>query len=95
MAIELIYQGETTIPVEAECVVPAGFAGKTAKEIAKSAVQHGNETAELGAFFKVRGASDDGQIRIEGDCSRVKLIGAGMGSGDQKKTTTVPLELRP
>ena len=35
MAIELSYVGETTIPVEAECVVPAVFARKTAKEIAK------------------------------------------------------------
>src|ERR1700680_733416 len=77
----LKYKSATTIPVEAECLTPDNLAGKSAAEIAFLPVQHGNAPAPLGDFFSVEGAAGGGEALIEGDCSRVKWIGAGMASG--------------
>jgi formylmethanofuran dehydrogenase subunit C len=44
-------------------------------------LQHGNAQVPLAEFFTVEGDAGDGHIRIEGDCSRVKLVGAGMTTG--------------
>jgi formylmethanofuran dehydrogenase subunit C len=73
--------GNTTIPVEAEWIVPDLLAGKTAREIAGLPVQYGNAPAPLGEFFRVEGDAGDQEIVLAGDCSRVKLVGAGMKSG--------------
>lgn len=77
----LRYKGATTIPVEADVIAPEHFAGKSTAEIAALPVQHGNAQAPLGEFFAVAGDADDGHVVVEGDCSRVKLIGMGMRSG--------------
>jgi formylmethanofuran dehydrogenase subunit C len=77
----LKYKSATAIPVEAECVTPDNLAGKTAAEVAALPVQHGNAAAPLGEFFTVEGSADDGEVVIEGDCSRVKWVGAGMTRG--------------
>jgi formylmethanofuran dehydrogenase subunit C len=79
--LTLRYRGTTTIPVEAECLTPDHLAGKSPAEIAALPVQHGNAPAPLGEFFTVEGDAGDGQLRIEGDCRRVKWIGAGMTRG--------------
>ncbi len=79
--LTLRYRSATTIPVEAECITPANLAGKSVAETAALLVQHGNAAAPLGEFFDVAGDASDGEVRIEGDCSRVKLIGAGMTGG--------------
>lgn len=79
--LKLRYHGTTTIPVEAECITPDNLAGKSLAEIAALPVQHGNAPAPLGEFFQVEGDPNDGDIRIEGDCTRVKLIGAEMKQG--------------
>lgn len=79
--LRLTYQSSTTIPVEAECLVPEQLAGKSAAEIAALPVQHGNTAVPLGEFFRVEGDAGDEQIVIEGDCSRVKWIGSGMTRG--------------
>jgi formylmethanofuran dehydrogenase subunit C len=44
-------------------------------------VQHGNRQEALGEFFAVVGDSADQEVLIEGDCTRVKWIGAAMLSG--------------
>jgi formylmethanofuran dehydrogenase subunit C len=77
----LSYKSATTIPVEAECITPDNFAGKTPAEVAALPVQHGNAPAPLGEFFNVQGDAGDGEIVIEGDCRRVKWVGAGMTTG--------------
>src|SRR5579864_8483203 len=77
----LKYHGTTTIPVEAECITPDNLAGKSVAEIAALPVQHGNASAPLGEFFNVEGDAGDGEIVVEGDCSRVKWLGAGMTMG--------------
>jgi formylmethanofuran dehydrogenase subunit C len=77
----LKYHSTTTIPVECECITPDNLAGKTPAEIAALSVQHGNASAPLGEFFQVEGDGGDREVLIEGDCRRVKWIGAGMTSG--------------
>src|SRR5438552_13131624 len=79
--LTLQYRSSTTIPVEAECIRPDALAGKTPTEIAKLPVQHGNAQVPLGEFFAVSGDAGDGEVLLEGDCRRVKWIGAGMTSG--------------
>jgi formylmethanofuran dehydrogenase subunit C len=79
--LRLQYRGTTTIPVEAEYLTPDQLAGKTPVEIAALPVQHGNAPAPLSEFFSIAGDAGDQQLVIEGDCTRVKLIGAGMKSG--------------
>jgi formylmethanofuran dehydrogenase subunit C len=79
--LRLNYRGSTTIPVEAECLTPDQLAGKSASEIAILPVQHGNRQEPLGEFFAVAGDAADQELEIEGDCSRVKWIGAAMQSG--------------
>ncbi len=79
--LKLTYFSDTTIPVEAECLTPDNLAGKSPAEIAALPVQHGNAAVPLGEFFRVAGDAGDQEIHIEGDCTRVKLIGAGMTAG--------------
>jgi formylmethanofuran dehydrogenase subunit C len=79
--LKLTYTSTTTIPLEAECITPDNLAGKSASEIAALPVLHGNTEAPLGEFFTVAGDAADSHIVIEGDCSRVKWLGASMTKG--------------
>jgi formylmethanofuran dehydrogenase subunit C len=79
--LRLRYHGTSTIPVEAECITPNNLAGKTPAEIAALPVQHGNSQVPLGEFFTIQGDAGDGEIVVEGDCRRVKWLGAGMTTG--------------
>lgn len=79
--LHLRYRGSTTIPVEAECLTPDNLAGKSPAEIAALPLQHGNAAVPLGEFFAVEGDAGDHDVVIEGDCGRVKWIGAGMATG--------------
>src|SRR4051812_48376090 len=69
------------VPVEAPCVTPDQFVHLAPAEIARLPVQWGNQQAPLGDFFSVTGDAADQVIEIEGDCSRVKWLGAGMSGG--------------
>jgi formylmethanofuran dehydrogenase subunit C len=77
----LKYRGTTKIPVEAECITPDHLAGKSPAEVEALPVQHGNTQVPLAEFFSVEGDAGDGEVVIEGDCERVKWIGAAMGRG--------------
>ncbi len=77
----LKFKSTTTIPVEAECVTPDHLAGKSPTEIAALPVQHGNTQLPLGEFFAIEGDATDQEIVLEGDCSRVKWVGAAMTRG--------------
>lgn len=79
--LTLTYRSTTTIPVEAESIRPDALAGKFLAEIAKLPVQHGNAQVPLGEFFAVSGEAVDGEVLLEGDCRRLKWVGAGMASG--------------
>lgn len=69
------------IPVEAECFTPDRLAPLSPAEIARLPVWHGNAGATVADLFRVDGDPADGCLRLEGDCSRVKLVGSGMTRG--------------
>ena len=72
--------------LEADCVTPDAFAGKTAEEIEKLPVYQGKQDTTLGEYFTVAGQAGDTaadtQIIVNGDCSRVKYIGSKMSAGE-------------
>ena len=72
-------------PLEAEVISTDKFANKTAAEIKKLRVYHGNEEKEVGDYFDVSGEAGDIselKIIIEGDLSKVKRIGEKMTGGE-------------
>ena len=80
MPLKLNYISESTVPVEADCITPDCMADLSVAEIEKLELLHGNAQAPLAEFFEISGEPGE-EIIIEGDCSRVKLIGAEMSRG--------------
>lgn len=80
MPLSLSLITQPSVPVEAERLSPAHLHGLDADTVAKRPLLHGNIAATLGDFFKISGRGD-GEIRLSGDLSRIKHIGAGMKSG--------------
>src|SRR5918994_1485918 len=79
MTLTLTLREEPVVPLEAEALCPDRLAGASRAEIEALPVWHGNERTRLAEFFAVSGAGGD--VRVEGDLSRVKLVGAGMTAG--------------
>jgi formylmethanofuran dehydrogenase subunit C len=79
MTLTLTLREPPAVPLEAEVLCPDRLAGAGREEIEALPVWHGNERTRLGEFFSVAGAGDD--VRVEGDLSRVRLVGAGMSAG--------------
>src|ERR687886_1997347 len=79
MTLTLTLRREPVVPLEAEVLCPDRLAGARRQEIEALPVWHGNERTRVGEFFAVSGGGDD--VRLEGDLSRVKLVGAGMTGG--------------
>lgn len=83
--ITLTPNGEKFLVLEAECITPDNFAGKTLQQIAELKVWEGNTTHNLGKFFDISGSisanAADQVIVINGDCPRVKYIGSRMTAG--------------
>jgi formylmethanofuran dehydrogenase subunit C len=79
MTLTLTLREEPVVPLEADALCPDRLAGASRQEIAALPVLHGNERTRVGEFFAVSGAGDD--VRVEGDLSRVKFVGAGMAGG--------------
>lgn len=80
MSLAFTLRTPPTVPLEAEVLSPARLAGLSASEVAKLPVIHGNQRADLGDFFQVRGTAD-GELHLTGDLARVKHVGAGMAEG--------------
>lgn len=80
MTLDLTLHTAPAVPIEAEVITPSRLAGLSLLETAKLTVVHGNQSAELGEFFRVDGAAG-GEIHLSGDLARVKLVGAGMTEG--------------
>lgn len=80
MALHLTLKTEPEVPLEAEAIAPDRLAGLSEAEAAKLPILYGNREATLGDFFSVAGSAN-GELRVTGDLSRVKLIGAGMAEG--------------
>src|SRR6516165_9117980 len=81
LMLVLKYHGTTTIPLEAECITPENLSTRTIAEIGALSLQHGNAQVPLADFFSVSGDAGDLDIVLEGDCGRVKWLGAGMTRG--------------
>jgi formylmethanofuran dehydrogenase subunit C len=69
------------VPLEAETISPDMLLGKSADEVEALPVFHGNNEMKLGDFFNVKLQSDSDTVEVEGDLSKVKLLGNGMSSG--------------
>jgi formylmethanofuran dehydrogenase subunit C len=80
MTLDLTLHTVPAVPLEADVLTPARLAGLSALETARLTVVHGNQSAELGEFFRIAGAGG-GEIHLTGDLARVKLVGAGMTEG--------------
>jgi formylmethanofuran dehydrogenase subunit C len=77
MTLTLTLREHPDVPLDGDVLTPDRLAG--ADDIAALPVWHGNERTRVGEFFAVSGAGDD--VRLEGDLSRVRLVGAGMTRG--------------
>ena len=79
MTLTLTLREKPAVSLEADVLCPDRLAGASVEEIEALPVWYGNERTRLGEFFAVSGAGDD--VRLEGDLSRVKFVGAGMTGG--------------
>src|SRR5215216_262805 len=79
MTLTLTLREAPVVPLEVEALCPDRLAAVSPEEIAALPVWHGNERTCVGEFFAVSGVGDD--VRLEGDLSRVKFVGAGMTAG--------------
>ena len=83
--VKLKLKKKPDFPLEAETITPDKFAGKSAAQIKKLIVYHGNEEKTIGDFFDVTGSSgevSETKIIIDGDLSTVKKIGEKMTGGE-------------
>jgi len=80
MSLTLTMRSAPEVPLEAEVLSPERFEGMSAAQAAEAAVLYGNRRAQLGDFFSIEGKGD-GELRLVGDCTRVKRIGAAMTRG--------------
>lgn len=82
MPLRITVRSTSSIPLEVDTVRVADVREQSADDVARTLVQRGNEQRPLADFFDVSGsAADDETIVWEGDCSRVKLIAAGLEHG--------------
>jgi formylmethanofuran dehydrogenase subunit C len=81
MALKLLYQGQTNIPIEIEGFLPERVRDKSLAEIERFEIFHGNEKRPLGDFFSVSGDPGDLRFDFEGDLSGVHWIGTKLGAG--------------
>jgi formylmethanofuran dehydrogenase subunit C len=79
VTLTLTLREEPVVPLEADVLSPEHLASASSDEIRALPVWHGNERTRVGEFFEVSGSGDE--VRVEGDLSRVKFVGAGMTTG--------------
>ncbi len=81
--ITLVPRRKFEVPVQAACISPDVFKGKTTAEIANLPVTEGNQPLKLSDLFEI--AEDNAEtpaITINGDCGKVKRIGSCMTGGE-------------
>jgi len=83
--VTLTPNGEKYLVLEADCITPDNFAGKTLEQIADMTVWEGNTTHRLGKFFDIAGKTGataaETAIVVNGNVPRVKYIGSKMTDG--------------
>ncbi|MCW4030687.1 MAG: formylmethanofuran dehydrogenase subunit C [Candidatus Bathyarchaeota archaeon] len=71
------------VPIQAPCITPESFAGKSVAEIAKMPLTEGNRNLTLGDLFKIEESPEaTPNITLNGDFSKVKRVGQCMTSGE-------------
>lgn len=82
MPLTLTLRTPTSIPIEVDSVRLETVRTQSPDEVRVTLVQYGNKQKPLGEFFDVTGSAvDDNHLVWAGDCSKVKLIGAGLTEG--------------
>lgn len=82
MPLTLTLQTSTSIPLEVDSIRNDLVRGQSADDVLRTLIQRGNKQVPLGEFFDATGsAADDAEVVWEGDCSKVKYIGAHLASG--------------
>ncbi len=79
--MKLVLHTQPEVPLEAEVISTDYLHGKTAKQVKKLTLFHGNNEVPLSDFFTVTGDVVEDQLEVEGDLSKVKLLGNKMSSG--------------
>jgi formylmethanofuran dehydrogenase subunit C len=79
MTLTLTLREQPAVALETQALTPDRLAAASRPDIEALPAWHGNERTRLGEFFAVSGSGDD--VRVEGDLSRVKFVGAGMSAG--------------
>ena len=83
--VTLTPNGEKYLVLEADCITPDNFAGKTLDQVRDLPVWEGNTVHKLGKFFDVSGTigatAADQAIVVNGSVPRVKYIGSKMSGG--------------
>jgi formylmethanofuran dehydrogenase subunit C len=77
MTLTLTLREQPDLALESEVLVPDRLAA--ADDVGALELWHGKERARVSDFFAVAGGGDD--VRLEGDLSRVRGVGAGMTGG--------------
>jgi formylmethanofuran dehydrogenase subunit C len=71
------------VPIQASCITPENFTGKSVAEISKMPVTEGVRNLTLADLFKIESSpADTPSITINGECSKVKRVGQGMKTGE-------------
>jgi formylmethanofuran dehydrogenase subunit C len=74
------------VPIDAKCISPDAFAGKSLEEIAKLKLWEGNRERNLGDLFHIEVTNETNLdamvIKILGDVHKVRRIGSGMTVGE-------------
>ncbi len=71
------------VPIQAPCITPENFAGKSPAEIAKMPLTEGNRSLTIGDLFKIEESkAETPNITINGECNKVKRVGQGMKTGE-------------
>ncbi|HIE23806.1 MAG TPA: formylmethanofuran dehydrogenase subunit C [Candidatus Korarchaeota archaeon] len=85
MPVTLVPKEPFKVLVDAKCITPDEFAGKSLEDIGALEVYEGAFARKLSDLFEIKGSSaenlDETQIVIEGDVWRVCRIGENMSGG--------------
>lgn len=82
MALRLTLRAHSEAPIEVLGVTPRALRGKTAAEVERLPVLHGNRQAALADLFTIQGDASDEWLEFAGDLRGVHRIGAMMDGGE-------------
>jgi formylmethanofuran dehydrogenase subunit C len=79
--MKLIIHKQPEVPLEADVICPDKLTGLSVEQAGALTIFHGNEQCPLSDFFTITGEVEKAVVTVEGDLSRVKLIGSDMSEG--------------